>query len=349
VNLATPLELVRRVRTRITHRVASLPVLVLMPHGGCDCRCLMCDIWRRNPERRQLEPADIAPHLEALRRLGVRRVVLSGGEALLHERFSELCGALRGAGVELTLLSSGLGLGPHAERIAAHCRDVIVSLDGPPPVHDAIRRVPRAWDRLAQGVAALRRARPGFRVSARCTVQRANYLHLPETVAAAREIGLDGISFLAVDVTSSAFNRPEPWDAGRAGAVGLAAADAAPLEREVERLIAERAADLATGFVAESPARLRRLAAQLVARPGEAPAVSRCDAPWVSAVVEADGAVRPCFFHPPIGRLGDGPLDRVLNSERAVAFRRGLDVATDPVCRGCVCSLRLPLHRSAPR
>jgi hypothetical protein len=29
----------------------------------------------------------------------------------------------------------------------------------------------------------------------------------------------------------------------------------------------------------------------------------------------------------------------VLNSEAAVSFRRNLDVAADPTCRRCVCSL----------
>jgi hypothetical protein len=34
----------------------------------------------------------------------------------------------------------------------------------------------------------------------------------------------------------------------------------------------------------------------------------RCNAPWVSAVVETDGAVRPCFFQQAIGNLADGTL-----------------------------------------
>lgn len=67
-----------------------------------------------------------------------------------------------------------------------------------------------------------------------------------------------------------------------------------------------------------------------------------CNAPWVSAVVEADGAVRPCFFHPPLGNVRTaGSLDAILNSPAALAFRRELDVATNPVCRRCVCNLNL--------
>jgi Fe-coproporphyrin III synthase len=65
-----------------------------------------------------------------------------------------------------------------------------------------------------------------------------------------------------------------------------------------------------------------------------------CNAPWTSAVVESDGTVRPCFFHAPIGRIGNGTGFRdVLNGPQAIAFRASLDIATNPVCRQCVCSL----------
>jgi radical SAM protein with 4Fe4S-binding SPASM domain len=58
-------------------------------------------------------------------------------------------------------------------------------------------------------------------------------------------------------------------------------------------------------------------------------------------VVEADGAVRPCFFHPVQGNIRQAALPELLNGAQAVAFRRGLDMDTNPVCRQCVCSLNL--------
>ena len=58
-------------------------------------------------------------------------------------------------------------------------------------------------------------------------------------------------------------------------------------------------------------------------------------------MVEADGAVRPCFFHAPFGNLEGESLGRLINGPEAVRFRRALDVGSDPVCRRCVCSLFL--------
>ena len=60
------------------HRLIELPVLVLHAHSSCNCRCVMCDIWKTK-DSRALQSADLESHLESIRRLGVRWVVLSGG------------------------------------------------------------------------------------------------------------------------------------------------------------------------------------------------------------------------------------------------------------------------------
>jgi radical SAM protein with 4Fe4S-binding SPASM domain len=59
----------------------------------------------------------------------------------------------------------------------------------------------------------------------------------------------------------------------------------------------------------------------------------------MSVVVEANGTVRPCFFHAPIGSIRMYPLDRIVGAHLA-AFRRTLDVSTNGVCRRCVCSIK---------
>lgn len=146
------------------------------------------------------------------------------------------------------------------------------------------------------------------------------------------------ISFLAADVSSEAFNRSVVWNSERQGQVALAAGQIAALEAEVDALID---AGECGGFVAEPPEKLRRIVdhfrAHLGLQPGVAP---RCNAPWVSAVLESDGVLRPCFFHRPIGTVANGAtLLEVLNGPEAVNFRRNLDVATNTICQRCVCSL----------
>ena len=338
--MSTPLEVMRRAVGQLDHRVRALPVLVLMPHGACDCRCVMCDIWRANAERRQLGVEEIESLLPDIRALGVRRVVLSGGEALLHANLWKLCELLRGAGTKITLLSTGMSLARHAAEVSRWCDEVILSLDGPPDVHDSIRRIEGCFEYLAAGAAALRGA--GSSRSARCVLQRANLDSFAATIETARELQLDRISFLAVDVGSVAFNRARPWSEDRASDVRPTLGQVRVFQRRLEQL-QDNQPGLFGGFVAESASKLAALGQYFLALHGEAemPHQPR-NAPWISAVIEANGDVRPCFFHPAYGNLRDGGLAGQINSPAAVDFRRGLDVRANPTCRACVCRLQLP-------
>src|ERR1700730_852849 len=161
------------------HRVPRLPVLVLNVHSSCNCRCLMCDIWKTK-EGRAFRPSDLEPHLESIRRLGVRWVVFSGGEPLLNQDLPLLCSILRRENVRLTLLTTGLLLGKYAAPVAHSVDDAIVSLDGPEHVHNAVRRIDGAFTLLRSGVSAVRQQRPAFPITARTTVQKANHRHLRE-------------------------------------------------------------------------------------------------------------------------------------------------------------------------
>ena len=347
--MPTPLEIVRRLRTRRSHRLHSLPVLVLSPHSRCNCRCVMCDIWLANRQQREISKDVLERHLRSLDGLHVQSVVLTGGEPLMHSNLWSLCSLLTDRGVKVTLLSTGLLLSDHVREIARFCDEVIVSLDGGRATHDAIRRVPDAYDRLLAGVRALVAQAPGLPITARSVIQRLNYRELPAIAAAAREIGVDRLSFLPADVSSEAFNRPQPWTEERGAEVALSLDEARDLEQRIEAFLETNAADFRSGWIAESPKKMRAIARYYLALHGAADFQSPiCNAPWVSSVVEADGTVRPCFFHRPLGHLDEQPLADILNSKRAIDFRRQLDVGTDPVCARCVCSLYLSPRAEAP-
>jgi len=324
------------------HRIDTLPVLVIFPHNQCNCRCVMCDIWRVR-EAKEITPADLEQQLSSVRKLGVRWVVFSGGEPQLNEQWSGLAHMFRSAGSRVTLLTAGLLLQPQAEVIAECIDDVIVSLDGPPAVHNTIRRIPGAFEQMAKGVESLHYLRPEMPVRARCTVQKANHHSLRAVVASARQIGLTSVSFLAADLTSAAFNRPEGWLPERLDRVALSAEEVDALEVEVERLIDEQRGEFGTGFVVESSDKLRRVVHHFRAHLGQTDNVApHCNAPWVSAVIEASGDVRPCFFHPVLGNIHRHALPDIINGPEALYFRSSLDVANNQICRRCVCSLYIP-------
>ncbi|MBE7553573.1 MAG: radical SAM protein [Anaerolineales bacterium] len=336
------IDALRRYITLKTHRIHALPVAILMPHSGCNCQCVMCDIWKGNGNTQQLTEADVQSLLASLKKLGTQWVVMSGGEALMNPNLFRLSDILRAKGMKISILSTGLLLKRYAGQIVGQTDEVIVSLDGSEAVHNAIRRIPNAYQKLHDGVRAVKALDPAFPISARCVIQRGNFMDWPNIIDAAHEIGLDQISFLPADVSSEAFNRPELWDEQRTEEVKLDVGQLPQLKTIIESLITRHAADFASRYIAESPDKIRRIYDYYAAFYGLAdfPPV-RCNAPWVSTVVEADGTVRPCFFHHALGNIRQTPLPDLLNSPSAIAFRQNLDMDTDSICRKCVCSLNL--------
>jgi MoaA/NifB/PqqE/SkfB family radical SAM enzyme len=324
---------------RATARLATLPILLLNIHTLCNCRCVMCDIWRRN-DGRELPAANLERHRDSLRSLGVRQVVLSGGEPLLNSDLPAICDFFRSLGIRITLLTTGLLLNKKAALVAAGIDEIIISIDGPAAIHNAIRRVPRAFETIAIGIAAVRALRPAIPIACRTTVQKQNHTHLRATVEAAHALTLDSISFLPADVSSGAFNREAGWNSERQNEISLTASELITLELEIEALIASHQPDISTHFIAESETKLRRLATRFREHiEGTPPQSPTCNAPWVSTVMEVDGTLRPCFFHPPTATTKHLTLEEAINSQAAQNFRSHLDVATNPTCQRCVCSL----------
>ena len=122
-----PGEIARRARGRVTHRLESLPILALSVHSACNCRCVMCDIWKANADKREISADDLERHVDAIRALRVQRVMLTGGEPLLHRNLWALCRQLQALGIRITLVTTGLLIDTHAADIAAcgrHGRDL---------------------------------------------------------------------------------------------------------------------------------------------------------------------------------------------------------------------------------
>lgn len=333
-----------RIRTLLTHTIYQLPVLVLMPHSRCNCRCVMCDIWKANQSKNEISVEELERHLYTFKKLKVQRIALSGGEALMHSNLWKFCDVLHSIGTKISLLSTGLTLSHHAKNVVAHCDDVIVSLDGSEEIHNRIRNIPGAFEKLKEGVMAVKAIDSTFRITGRTVLQKQNFRDFPNIVEAAKRIGLDEISFLAADVSSEAFNRPNPWEEGKVSEIALNKNEIQEFDSILKKSFSDYKKDYDSKYIAESQRKMMEMSQHYRALAGLADfPVKRCNAPWVSAVVESDGNVLPCFFHKRYGSIKDASFLDLINSQKAIDFRKNLDVTKDPICKKCVCSLKLRL------
>jgi len=281
--------------------------------------------------------------LPSLKQLGTRWVLLSGGEPLLHPEWAPIAQLLKSNGLAVWLLTSALSLAKHARRAAELFDSLTVSLDGTNRETYAVIRGLDAFDKVCEGIraAAAYGVAPGLRV----TLQRANYRELPAFVDLAKQIGARQVSFLAVDIANPhAFGRLDDYRADLA----LRAEDLPVFEHLLDGLEREHAQHFRSGFIAESPEKLRRILQYFAAIHGREPYPRvRCNAPEFSAVIGATGRVQPCFFisGPPdaqvfgAGAPFESELASTLNSDGMVALRATIRSGGRAECKTCVCSM----------
>ncbi len=326
----------------VSNRTFVLPMVIFYPTSRCNSRCISCDWWKQSGEG-DLTLDEIDQIAGALPSLGTQMVVFSGGEPLLRPEVFDAAAMFRARGLTLHLLTSGILLERFADRVAQYFSRVCISLDATSEsLYEHVRGV-AALGTVARGVEKLRAGAPLIPLTARATLHRANFRELPRLVDYARRLGLDGISFLPADVSSRAFGRDH---APSGGSIVLDRNDVRAFEETVEQTIAAYQDDFETGFIAESPDKLRRLPRYYAALAGDStfPSVA-CNAPYVSVVIEANGDVRPCFFHDAIGNLREKPLASIVTNNLR-EFRTALDVEHDATCRRCVCSLKTGWRRA---
>jgi len=292
-----------------------------------------------------MDLARVTRLLPSFAQLRTQLVLLSGGEPLLNPEWPAIAQLLRRNGLKVWLLTSGLALAKHARRAAELFDAITVSLDGTDPQTYAAIRGLDAFDKVCEGItaAAAHGVAPGIRV----TLQRANYRQLPAFVDLAKELGARQISFLAVDVANPhAFGRTDDF----ASDLALHPEDLPVFEQLLRSMEQDHGDDFRTGFIAESPHKLRRIHQYFAAiqRRAAYPPV-RCNAPEFSAVVGATGRVQPCFFieGPPEARVLNALADEtpgrdlpsVLNGGAMRALRTAIRTGQRAECGTCVCSL----------
>jgi len=274
--------------------------------------------------------------LPSLTRLHTQMVLLSGGEPLLNPQWAAIAETLRDSGLKLWLLTSGLALSKHARRAAELFEAITVSLDGTNSETYAAIRGLDAFDKVCEGVRLA--AGLGIRPSIRVTVQRANYRQLPAFVDLGKALGAARVSFLAVDVANPhAFGRSDDFISDLA----LRAEDLGCLDGILNSMEQDYQEDFRSGFIAESPQKLRRILQYFSAVQGlgDYPPV-RCNAPEFSAVIGATGRVQPCFFiSGPLDSALRNGLDAALNEEPMMNLRADIRNGLRSECARCVCSM----------
>ena len=115
----------------------SLRYLQLHITERCNLNCAHCYLGEK--EERDLEIETVKKALDEFSPNGLK-LLITGGEALLHRRFWEIVELARRYPIRIELLSNGTLITPAvAEKLAQHIHSVQISLDGLEKGHEYLR------------------------------------------------------------------------------------------------------------------------------------------------------------------------------------------------------------------
>jgi radical SAM protein with 4Fe4S-binding SPASM domain len=330
--ISAKLESLRLWLNRVTGRMVFLPTVGISVTGRCNSRCSQCGIWKGPGD--ELTPVIIEEAVAGLKRLGLKNVIISGGEPLMRDDLSDVLGRLSGSGLELILCTNGILLRRYREEVLKHFDGVVVSLDShEPSSYQAIRGVD-AFDEVVSSITSI--VQGGMEVTIAHTLQKGNILHLSEFIGFVKGLGVYSISLRPLDAYSEGFGS-EYGQLPIRNSLLPSKDDLTEFPKVLTQIQRDFPADLASGFITPNIAGLSKMRDYFLAKTDDSFPKTRCPAPFSSYVIEANGDVKACFFSEPFGNLHNIPMadwKKLINSDRARKAREALK-GESGICRRC--------------
>ena len=332
-------------------------ILTFMMTYRCNLRCTMCWQWgeqglfhelSKEHEIQQLDLATLRSVIEDVAKDGTG-VFLWGGEPFLHRDIMPFVEFIKSKGMYCSINTNGTYLPRDSRRLTDLGVDAImVSVDGPREVHDRIRGMQGSFQKIADGVKAIREARNGNgrkpEIVVNTTISPGNQDVLLETYKLVEAMGADRMILSQLWFTTEQIGKAneayflEKFSAHAPSWRGFVA--------DVSVLNSQRIADqMGEMSLLKSPMELRFLpdlhpgqVADYYRNPAEAFGKTRCLVPWLEAEILPSGEVTPCSDRPDLimGNVKKARFSEIWNNDQYQQFRRAMrEDGLFPYCSRC--------------
>lgn len=329
----------------------------------CDLRCFMCAQWGDTGYNIGKSGAELKAgectaedYFRLAREVSAWKpfVYVWGGEPLLYADIQPVVEEFRAQGIWTSIVTNGTTLAKHAHWIAECGLDLLmVSIDGPAEVHDTVRRLPGAFDRLREGVVAVKRARESLNSAGSkrpflvplITVNRSNTGHLEETFSICADMGADFVGvyyswFNDEEVGSAHVERfqhhfgetPTSWQGFTGGNVGI------DVDELLESIKKVKAAKWPFPYLFIPDLSEEEDIREYYANPKSLFGFNKCTALYFMTLILPNGDVATCRDYPDyvVGNIKEQSLAEIFNNDRYRRFRQALkEDGLLPVCARC--------------
>lgn len=331
--------------------------LVLGVNNICNLHCKMCDVGtgytQSNFFANLMGSQPLNMPLELIRRIIEQasryfpRVKLGYAftEPLIYPHLEESIAYATHKGLYTSVTTNALNLKQKARPLAeAGLKDLFISLDGPPAIHNAIRGHPHSFERALAGIEVLLNLPDRPAISVFCCITEWNSGHLVDFVDSFKHLPLKQLGLMHTN-----FTPPSLAEAHNAlyGAL-YPATDSNVMGMEVNRIDLEQLWQQ-TAILRQksypfplkfSPEISNREALEVFYRKPEQKIGNICNDAFRNIMIKSDGSVIPAHgrcYQVDVGNLYEKTLKEIWNSEAMGKFRKDLINAGGlfPACARC--------------
>ena len=184
----------------------------------CNLTCKMCGIWRYGNKKEELSLNECREVAARMRRLGVVQCSIGGGEPFAHEHVETIAKFFVDQGINLRLLTNGIGVGRDRidKAMDNGVKNFSISLDSLYPARfDYICEHEGAWNEAVSSISHIGRRlsnTPGALPTINCVVSNLNLEELPDMARFAKDVGF-AISFLPIELLPDPNAGVRNWEA----------------------------------------------------------------------------------------------------------------------------------------
>lgn len=162
---------------------------------ACPLRCSHCFNNSGEMRTNELSTREIKAVFNKLEAMGVKKIMITGGEPTIRKDFLEIVAYASGKFIGISVASNGYCFTPEmAEKISKYKNVVVqISIDGTEEHHNLIRGIPDSFEKATNAVKLL--AKHGVRVIVASTFNNINYNDIDFVTALAKDLGAVQITY----------------------------------------------------------------------------------------------------------------------------------------------------------
>ncbi len=278
----------------------------------CNSRCSYCNSY--NIPSEEMSTSEIFSMIDEFATIGVRRIGFTGGEPLLKEDIGNIISYAHKKEITTTLFSNGTLVSSKINELK-YLDLLLLSLDGPPEIHDSIRGVRGSFNHVLAAIEAAREVRLPVWINTVMTKNNISQLHYLVDLAREKQVRL---MFMPV------FNHTLSADKNT---IDELSADEGGFKKAINKLIIskKRGAPIVNSityfeYVMENWPNFNRI---------------QCRAGVNFCAVDPKGLIYPCHFFVGTDCGMDG---------RQIGFANAFERIKTPKCKGCFCNAYVELN-----